>query len=131
MNILIVDDDEDILKSFEIGLEDYSYRTMLCNNPLKAIELYKAHPFDLVISDIKMPEMDGLELLKRLKEIDPSARIVLITAFVELKNAVEAIRNQVYSFMLKPVDIYEIIQIIEDIKEDILLNKNEKEKPLK
>lgn len=116
MDILIVDDEQDILKSFEIGLEDVPCRLTLCSSPLKAIELFKANSYDLVFSDIRMAEMDGLELLKTLVVLKKPVRFVVMTAFAEPKTALDAYKMHVYSFMVKPLDIREVIQLIEDTR---------------
>lgn len=119
MNILIVDDDQDILTSFKIGLEDYGYNLTLISNPIEAIEKFKKNKYDLIISDINMPQMNGIQLLMKLKKIDHNIRVILITAFDDFKDSLSAIKNEVFQLFLKPVDIKEVISSIEDIKKKL------------
>ena len=87
MKILVVDDEFAIVKAIELGLQQEGYQVKTARLPEEALELAKKDTFDLVISDINMPNMDGLELISSLKIPLPLADFALITAFGTLENA--------------------------------------------
>lgn len=119
LNVLIVDDDEDILKSYRIGLKRTGYPITTVHDPVKALEMYRNEGFDIVISDIKMPYMSGIELLKHIKTINKNARVILISAFSDTSEMVGAVQNDIYAFFLKPIDIIELIMTLKDIEDEM------------
>jgi CheY-like chemotaxis protein len=87
--ILLVDDDKDMCESLaDVLTLDSDYSVSFTTNPTKALELVKVENFSLIVIDFKMPEMNGLELLKRLKMIKPAVKVFILTAFIsnELNN---------------------------------------------
>ncbi|MDD3088958.1 MAG: response regulator [Candidatus Omnitrophica bacterium] len=81
--ILLVDDDKDMCESLaDVLTLDADYGISFTTDPFKALELVKAEDFSLIVLDYKMPEMTGLELLKRIKEIRPDVKVFLLTAFI-------------------------------------------------
>jgi two-component system, NtrC family, response regulator PilR len=110
--VLVVDDEESIREFFEIMLKREGYEVLTASNGIKALELLKNQPVDLIISDIQMPEMSGLELLGKVKEIDPEMVMVMITAFGSTETAVEAMKLGAYDYILKPFKIDEVKIII-------------------
>lgn len=119
MKVLLVDDEREILDDLMQALRPTQYQFTALTNPLEALELFRQEKFDVVISDIRMPEMDGIELLKRLREFDPAARVIIITAFGDLKTAQSAINNRAYAFFGKPVDIGELIETLGAIEKEL------------
>jgi two-component system, OmpR family, response regulator ChvI len=79
--ILLVDDESDITFSFSIGLEDSGFEVDTFNNPLRALSNFKSDSYDLVLLDIKMPEMNGIDLCKEIRKLDNGVRICFLTAF--------------------------------------------------
>src|SRR5919112_1579663 len=79
--ILIVDYDPDITFTFRVGLETYGYAVDAYTNPMKALDDFKAHRYDLLIVDIRMPGLSGFELYTRLREMDKRFRICFVTSF--------------------------------------------------
>jgi len=71
----------------------------------EALSCTYKNPFSLIISDINMPEMDGLELLKRVKTMNPAMMVIMVTAYPEIDMAVEAMRLGAYDFIIKPADL--------------------------
>jgi len=110
--ILVVDDEESIREFFEIMLKREGYEVITAPNGLEALETFKKHQVDLVISDIQMPEMSGMELLAKLKEQDPEMVVIMITAFGSTETAVEAMKLGAYDYVLKPFKIDEVKIII-------------------
>lgn len=101
--ILIVDDEPDMLKLLSMILrEKTSYEITTTNNPMEAIELAKQGGFDLVISDLKMPVLDGMEIIDAVKKIDEDIPVIIITAFASVESASEAIQKGGFDFITKP-----------------------------
>jgi signal transduction histidine kinase len=103
--ILIVDDELDILKMLErvLKLEDYDVTT--ASGGKEAIDLINQDKFDLVITDIRMPEVDGLEVIKHVKEIDDSVEVIVLSGFATIENAIEALKsNRAFHFIMKPLN---------------------------
>jgi len=101
--ILIVDDEPDMLKLLSMILrEKTSYEITTTNNPMEAIELVKQGGFDLVISDLKMPVLDGMEIIDAVKKVDEDIPVIIITAFASVESASEAIQKGGFDFITKP-----------------------------
>lgn len=115
--ILVVDDEESIREFFEIMLRREGYEVSSSANGRLALETLKKNPVDLVISDIQMPELSGLELLSKLKEIDPEALVIMITAFGSTETAVETMKLGAYDYIQKPFKIDEVKIIIQQALE--------------
>ncbi len=119
--VLIVDD-EPLMRNFLAeALKRDSYEVSVAENGKKALSLLKSQTFDLVITDMKMPEVSGLELLRKVKEILPSAIVIVMTAFGTIENAVEAMRLGAFTYLLKPFTIDAIEAVIEKAKEHLSL----------
>ena len=101
-SILIVDDEPMVLDSLRLLLEQFGYQVAPCANGPKAIEEFGRRKVDAVLSDIKMSGMSGLDLLGRLKTMDPEVPVILITAFAEVDIAIEAVRKGAFDFIVKP-----------------------------
>lgn len=101
--ILIVDDEADMLVLLQrIISEDTDYEVVTEKDPLKAVELFKERPFDLVVTDLKMPKMDGIALLGEVKKIRPRVSVIIMTAYATIETAVEAIQKGAYDYITKP-----------------------------
>jgi len=104
-SILIIDDEVDMLQLLKRSLEpDLKCRIATAQSGKEALQLIAQQPFDLVLADIKMPEMDGLELLELIKRDHPNMTVVMMTAFGGVETAVESMRNGAYDFISKPFD---------------------------
>lgn len=121
--ILLVDDEEDIREVLAITLQDLGYRVTLAENGQKAMELFKNHGFPIVLTDIKMPVMDGIQLLKKIKAIAPETEIIMITGHGDMDLAIESFRNQAVEFITKPVDVKSLEVAIDRAKQKIVLKK--------
>jgi response regulator RpfG family c-di-GMP phosphodiesterase len=101
--ILVVDDEEQVLSVLRETLERAGYETIGLTDPLQALEEVKRRKFSLIISDQRMPELPGLELLARARQIQPYATRILITAVVDLDTVIEAInKGEIFRFIVKP-----------------------------
>jgi DNA-binding NtrC family response regulator len=111
--ILVVDDEENMRGVLRILLEKDGHEVATAGSGEEALELFEARVFDLVLQDIKMPGMDGLELLRRLKERDDRALVVVMTAFSTWDTAVEAMRLGAYGYIRKPFDNDEVRTLVQ------------------
>ena len=110
--ILVVDDELSMREFLKILLEKEGYDVTPVAEATSAIDQINSGSFDLVISDIKMPGMGGLTLLEKIKEIDSSLPVIMITAFASPENAVIAMKSGAFDYITKPFKVDEIIKII-------------------
>jgi CheY-like chemotaxis protein len=111
--ILIVDDEEDITYCFKIALECAGFIVDIFNDPIKSLSSYKASAYDLLLLDIKMPQMNGFELYDKIKEIDPDAKTCFITAFEEYYDEIKKRfphSEKTEWFIRKPIGIEALIR---------------------
>jgi DNA-binding NtrC family response regulator len=104
-DILIVDDDEEICAAFRQFLGEIGHTPHVASNALGALDLMEKHRPKLVIMDIRMPGMDGLEVLPRLREIAPDTPVVIMTAHGSSQTSIEAIRLGAFEYLTKPLDL--------------------------
>jgi len=100
--VLIVDDEKNYPPILSAVLVDEGYETFTANNGFAALEIIKNSDVDLVLTDMKMPLMDGIELLERIKAIDPDLPVIMMTAHGTVEKAVEAMQKGAYNYILKP-----------------------------
>ncbi len=100
--VLIVDDEEDMLDACREALEETEVEVTVEKSSPRALEMLKTRGFDLLISDIKMPELDGVQLMRAAKEAAPELGIILMTAYPKVETAVEALRSGAIDYVLKP-----------------------------
>jgi DNA-binding NtrC family response regulator len=112
-HILVVDDEEKIRHLLSIILERNGHNVAQACDGMEAFEMVKSSPFDMVITDIKMPRMDGTELLNKIKEEDLSCPVVFITAFATVESAVETMRQGAVDYIVKPFDEDQILLAVE------------------
>jgi putative nucleotidyltransferase with HDIG domain len=103
-NILVVDDEEAIREVVSTLLQSQGYPCTTCANGRIALETFRKGSFDLVLSDIVMPEMDGIKLLGELRIDDPDVPVIMVTAMHDISIALEAIRAGAYDYILKPFE---------------------------
>ncbi|UJS17586.1 MAG: sigma-54 dependent transcriptional regulator [Candidatus Jettenia sp.] len=111
--ILVVEDDEYVLGSIRILLNKEGYEVNTALNGLEALNLYRRESYDLVIADLKMPQMDGIELLKQLKHEFSDVSLIMMTAYGSIRTAVEAMKMGAYDYVTKPVSAEEIRLVIQ------------------
>ncbi len=126
MKILVVDDEAPVRDIVRKGLSQMGgYSVEVAQNGVEAIEKIEQDVFDLVLTDLKMPEMDGIELLKTIKGTRPEVMVILMTAYGSIETAVEAMRIGANDYITKPVDLNELlIHISKAQKEGLLLREN-------
>ena len=102
--ILIVDDEKNYLLVLSAVLEDEGYEVLTAQGGHEALEIQKSSDLDLILTDMKMPAMDGIELLENVKALDPDLPVIMMTAHGTIDKAVEAMQKGAYSYILKPFD---------------------------
>jgi two-component system response regulator PilR (NtrC family) len=107
-NVLIVDDDPDVLSMLERLLKKLDYYPFVAQNGEEAVNVIDAQKIDVVVSDLVMPEMDGMELLKRVKSRKGDIPFVMITGHPTIETAVEAIKKGAYDYLTKPFQVEEV-----------------------
>ncbi|MBN3032802.1 MAG: sigma-54-dependent Fis family transcriptional regulator [Candidatus Saganbacteria bacterium] len=120
--ILVVDDEKSLRDSMRLLLKD-RYDVQLAATGREAIGLIKARPVDLVLLDIRLPEIDGLEVLKIIKGIDDSIEVIMVTAVITVSKAVEALRLGAYDYITKPFDIAALTEQVGKLMEKRALLK--------
>jgi len=112
--ILIIDDETDMLVMLEMLITDKTpHEVVTTNNPFEIEELLAQNDFNLVITDLKMPMLDGIEVLEVVKKNDPDIPVIVITAFGTLEAAEEAVHRGAYDFITKPFRKEQILVALE------------------
>lgn len=133
--ILVVDDEKSILDLLKVVFKKEGWRVSTCFSGPKALELIDKEDFDLLICDIKMPQISGMKILKYIKEKKPDIPVIMITAYGSIKQAVEALKAGASDYVVKPFDLDELKIIVRNglerrrlKQENILLRKELKKK---
>lgn len=113
--ILIVDDEDIIRDSISFILQKENYIVETASNGLEALEKHLDHPFDIIVTDLEMPKMKGIELLDRVHQATPETLVIIITAFASVDTAVAALRQGAFDYIIKPIDFEELLFRIKKI----------------
>lgn len=111
--ILVVEDQKNMRESLVIALKRAGYKVTGVDNGEMAIQQQKEIGYDLIIVDLKMETMDGLEVLSNVKEINPSTEVIVMTAFGTINSAIQAIRDGAYDYITKPFHLPDMLSVIE------------------
>ena len=112
-SILIVDDERDLLKGLERLIQmELNCRVLTAPNGIAALRQVKKESIDVVLTDVRMPEMEGVELLKAIKSYDPAITVIVMTAYGTIEEAVEAIKAGAYDFIQKPLDEDRLLHLL-------------------
>jgi DNA-binding NtrC family response regulator len=103
-SILLVDDEEGIRKVLGIALADLGYTVHPAENGVDALRIFKDEQPPIVLTDIKMPEMDGIELLRRLKKLSPDTEVIMITGHGDIDLAIKSVKYEATDFVTKPIN---------------------------
>jgi DNA-binding NtrC family response regulator len=108
-SILLVDDDPFILEGIGADLENQGYKVTKAGGGDQALELLANTAFDLVLTDLVMESIDGIQVLKQAKELQPDTMVIIITGYGNLKSAIDALRNEADDYLLKPCESEEML----------------------
>ncbi|MCK5306011.1 MAG: response regulator [Candidatus Omnitrophica bacterium] len=118
--ILVVDDDKVLCRSFKDVLELDGYKVITAETRVLALKAVGKTPPDVILVDIRLPDGDGLDLIKEIKQIIPDVLPIIITGYGSLESAIEAIKTGIYGYILKPFDVEAVKKIIKKAIEKIV-----------
>jgi DNA-binding NtrC family response regulator len=131
ISILIVDDEESVRDSLYSWFIEDGYRVACAENANKALSMLESDSFDIILADIKMPGMDGLEMLRRIKLLKSESIVIVMTAFATVDTAVQALKDGAFDYITKPFDPDDLSHLIRNASKQISLteeNENLKKK---
>jgi len=128
--ILLVDDEQEFTQVLAERMKSRGLTVVTAENGPAALKRASEETFDAIILDVMMPEMDGIETLKRLREINPDLQIIMLTGHATLKAGVEAVKLGAMDFLEKPADIQRLMEKIKEakIRKMVLVEKQTEEK---
>ena len=109
--ILVVDDERGVRQSFYMVLKD-EFEVLLSETGAEALEIFSKNPVDIILLDILLPDINGIDLIERFKDIDPNTEIIMVTAVKEVQTAVRSIKQGAYEYIIKPFNVDEVITFI-------------------
>ena len=122
--ILVVDDDENIRNTMKAILEDEGYLIDLAATGNDAIKKTKKTAYNIALLDIRLPDMEGVELLKLIKDTVPRTRKIMITGYPSMQNSIAALNKNADAYLIKPLDVEKVLKTV---KEQLQLQENERE----
>jgi DNA-binding NtrC family response regulator len=122
--ILVIDDDESIRNSLAAILRDEGYEVDVASNGREALQKSEETIYNLALIDIKLPDMEGIDILIRMKDTVPKVRKIMMTGFPSVQNAIEAVNRKADAYLVKPV---EVEKLLVTIREQLKLQENEKQ----
>ncbi len=123
MNILLVDDDIDCLDDLVTILIPAGHQYEMFTVPEKALESYQQKQYDMVITDMKMPRLSGIDVLKKVLSKNPKAVVVMVTGFAETETAIAAVNYRAYAFLEKPVEKERLLKILGKVENELFEQK--------
>lgn len=126
ITLLYVEDEEKIRKQVEKFLSRLIDTVIVAKDGVEGLELFQQHAIDVVVSDIRMPRMDGLKMIEKIKEIDSGCRVVITSAFNDQEYLMQAIELGVHAFLSKPIRSEKMIDVLESCTREIVLEQKVK-----
>ncbi len=123
LSILILDDEPIVSKRLKPSLQKKGYRVETYTDSLTALQRVRDQRFDIVITDLKMEGVDGMEFLTEVKKLWPETEVIVITGFATMDTAKESFQKGIFDFLAKPFKLSEINEVIERAKEKISSNR--------
>ena len=121
ISILIVDDEESVRNSLKLWFTEDGYRVECAENAKKALSILESDDFNIILADIKMPGMDGLEMLRRIKSLNNDSIVIIMTAFATVDTAVKALKDGAFDYVTKPFDPDDLSHLIRNASTQITL----------
>ncbi len=131
ITLLFVEDEELLRAIYERILDKFVQRLYIAENGKEGLEMYKKYNPDLIITDIMMPVMDGLEMVQHIRKTDNLIKLVILSAYGEAEFFMDAIKIGVNSFLIKPVETKKLTALVEELGKSILLEREVKEQDFK
>lgn len=123
MNILLIDDDPDCLQSLAFLLKIEGHACQAFTAPEEALAAYRETGVDLVITDLRMPGINGIQVLQQVRSLNPDAKVVIFTAYWDEDVAIAAVNNRAHDFLGKPLNLEEILATIKRTEQENLEQK--------
>ena len=119
IGILVVDDEDSIRKRCVRLLARQGYRVVGASDSKAALDLIhgRSNPFEIMLVDIRMPGMDGIELLERVKNLDASIEVIMMTGYAAVETAIKAMKSGAYEYLIKPFDVDELLHVVQNVVE--------------
>jgi len=117
-SVIVIDDEKVVCDMTKLVLSIEGYEVETFTDSKKALERIKEKEFDLVITDLKMEDVDGMDILKTVNKLYPNTKVIMITAYATLDTAIEALRKRVFDFFPKPIKIKELKKTVKDALSD-------------
>lgn len=121
--LLIIDDERIALKNLEHVLSKEGYEVSTALNGQIALRLLREQPFDVVLTDLKMEKIDGMQILRRCKELYPDVEVIMITGYATVETAIEAMKHGAYHYVAKPFKLDEVRKVVREAVEKVALKR--------
>ena len=128
MKILLVDDDVQFLDNLDAVLSGKEYRTVKFNDPVQALKAFEREEFDVVITDLQMPAMDGISVLKEVKKKRKNTYVFIMSGLPQVESALCAINHHAFAYFIKPLDSMRLLRTLAQIAEEITSEQKERKK---
>jgi DNA-binding NtrC family response regulator len=125
--ILVIDDEIKICRLLAEQLKDAGHSATGSDNPLKAVKEIESNSPDIVITDLRMPELSGIDLLKRVRTVSPATDVIIMTAYASIETAIEAMKEGAYDYIIKPFNTEELLLLIARLEEKRKLETENRE----
>lgn len=122
-NTLIVDDNRGLREILEEYLRGEGYFVSGADNGREALEKHHQEHFDLIITDLNMPELSGMELIRTIKKESDATEFIIITGYASMDSAVEAVRTGAFDYIVKPFRMEELQVVVKNVREKVMLKK--------
>ncbi len=126
LQILIVEDSKPLREMLAHVLKDDGAQVDSAKDGKEALDRYYGTPYDLIITDLNMPEMTGTELIKKVRQQDDIVEFIIITGYASLETAVDAIKAGAFDYIIKPFKVEELMVAVRNVKDKIVLKKKNK-----
>jgi len=123
ISILVVDDEESVRDSLNLWFTEDGYRVACAEDAKKALSMLESETYNIILADLKMPGMDGLEMLRRIKALDKDSIVIVMTAFASVDTAVKALKDGAYDYVTKPFDPDDLSHLIRNATMQISLSQ--------
>ncbi|VAX34604.1 Response regulator of zinc sigma-54-dependent two-component system [hydrothermal vent metagenome] len=127
IKLLIVDDEKIAIKNLEHVLNKEGYEIKTTSNGQNALKLLSRHEFDVVLTDLKMEKVDGMQILKRCKESNPDLEVIMITGYATVETAIAAMKHGAYHYIAKPFNLDEVKKVVREASEKVRLKKENRQ----
>ncbi len=118
MNLMIIEDDKAVAYCLKEYFNLVGYDSDVFTNPREGVRAFKLGGYDTVLTDIKMPELSGLEVLQEVRSQDQDARVIIMTGYADLENAIAAVNNGAYAFFRKPLEMDKLKECLRRIERE-------------